>query len=618
MQACRVLRWSVVQPPRPRPWIRLLIAFAAVFLFYGLLDGFAFFETTAYQLARRDVENPLTNVLIYAGAYLISIAALVALYGSASRILRGVAFAATALSLAVYLSFKSTNGYGFTFHEASLIWSESELILDALRFFSAQSALPIGIALALVVGLALLARFLPRVPLLISLGLLIASVWLGHRLLERTVGKVYQSPIPHRVLLLTLYAYNHRTLYYGEREAPFIEPGAEPVAPHIVFVMDESIAGDLLEIQDSRYDTTPFLRSISDRILDFGIAASASNLSSTTSLIVQSGLRPDQFPDSALRSLKNPNLFTYMQRAGFRSYLLDSQHYSRRPTNLMSGFDLAALDGHIVVRDLALGALTWEMDFRALDYLVEIVTANERSFTYVLKTGAHFPYGDKYPPEAAFFQPTFDDPSPGGNREKTLNTYRNALRWTVDHYLRELIDRIEATGREVVVVYTSDHGQSVAKAADDTGAAPQHRPKRWPHGLAVDPPLEQAMVPLLVFGINGDVQARLMALYDPAVRGRVSGFEYFPTLLLLAGYTPEDLHRHYHHTIFDSEPDRADRFFVSGNLFGMGGGFYNHPTVRSSGYANPFPPPPQERLGEKSGPVPERREERGHDDPGAE
>jgi len=588
-----VLRWAVVQPPRPHPWIRLLIAFAAVFVLYGLLEDFAFFETTAYQLARRDVENPSDNALIYAGAYLLSIAALVALYGSASRILRWVAFVATAASLAVYLSFKSTNGYGFTFHEASLVWSESELILDALRFFSAQSALPIGIALALAVGIAFLARFLPRVPALVSLALLIGSVWLGHGLLERTVGKVYQSPIPHRVLLLTFYAYNHRTLYYGEREAPFIEPRAEPIAPHIVFVMDESIAGDLLGIHNPRYDTTPFLCSISDRILDFGIAASASNLSSTTSLIVQSGLRPDQFPDTDLRSLKNPNIFTYMQLAGFRSFLLDSQHYSRRPTNLMSGFDLAALDGQVVVRDLAIGAMTREMDFRALDYLVEIVTTNERSFTYVLKTGAHFPYGDKYPPEATVFQPTFDDPSPGGNREKTLNTYLNALRWTVDHYLHELIDRIEVTGREVVVIYTSDHGQSIAEAVDDEGPAPQHRPQRWPHGLAVDPPLEQAMVPLLVFGINGEVQARLMTLYDPVVRGRVSGFEFFPTLLLLAGYMPEDLHRHYHHTIFDSEPDRADRFFVSGNLFGVGGGFYNHPTVRSSGYANPIPPPPQ-------------------------
>jgi hypothetical protein len=87
------------------------------------------------------------------------------------------------------------------------------------------------------------------------------------------------------------------------------------------------------------------------------------------------------------------------------------------------------------------------------------------------------------------------------------------------------------------------------------------------------------------------MEERLRELYLPTLRDRVSQFEIFPSLLYLAGYAYADVRAHYHHSLFDPAPDRARRIFLSGNIFGIGGGFYNHELVRSSCYVNEFDAP---------------------------
>jgi lipid A ethanolaminephosphotransferase len=249
----------------------------------------------------------------------------------------------------------------------------------------------------------------------------------------------------------------------------------------------------------------------------------------------------------------------------------------------MTGFDLEQLDGYVCVRERETGRKAWEMDFSAIDDIERIVSENDRSFIYLIKTGAHFPYDDKYPPDQAISQLASPGQASAGNREKTLDSYKNALRWTVDRFLEELSARLGSSGEEIVVVYTADHGQSLRRAVDDDGVA-----VRWLHASPVSPPVEQAMVPLLLFGFGGDVHARLERLFDESLVDRVSGYEIFPALLHLAGFDPADIRARYHHSLFDRDAPRDSRQFISGNLFGIGGGFHDRPMIQSGAYLNDF------------------------------
>ena len=151
------------------------------------------------------------------------------------------------------------------------------------------------------------------------------------------------------------------------------------------------------------------------------------------------------------------------------------------------------------------------------------------------------------------------------DREKTLNSYLNAVRWSVDGFFEQLFHGFESSPEKILFVYTSDHGQSFMETRSRTGAV-----ERGGHGTAVDPPSSQARVPLMLLTFHEQVRARLRELYDPSLVDRGSAFELFPTLLRAAGYDPADIREHYHHGIFDRDADRSRRVFISGNLFGFG------------------------------------------------
>ena len=109
------------------------------------------------------------------------------------------------------------------------------------------------------------------------------------------------------------------------------------------------------------------------------------------------------------------------------------------------------------------------------------------------------------------------------------------------------------------------------------------------------------MVPLMIFGVGPDVNERLQAHCDANLRDRVSGFEIFPTALLLAGYDGAEVRRHYFHSLFDSNAPREGRAFASGDIFERGSGYDRKP-IRGdpSFYLNRFELP-QEPVKSGSG-----------------
>ena len=131
-------------------------------------------------------------------------------------------------------------------------------------------------------------------------------------------------------------------------------------------------------------------------------------------------------------------------------------------------------------------------------------------------------------------------------------------------------------------------GEPIPLTTLDAGRG--ERTHRWPHAVPADPPAQQASVPLILFASARDAHAALASLYQPSLRNRASAFEIFSSLLQLAGYDYGQIREYYEPSIFDAQAPRTQRHFVSGNLFGIGGHFYQNELIQDATYVNAFDP----------------------------
>ncbi len=116
--------------------------------------------------------------------------------------------------------------------------------------------------------------------------------------------------------------------------------------------------------------------------------------------------------------------------------------------------------------------------------------SGQRFVVLHLGGGSHGPiYKDRYPPEFQKFQPMCND-ADVANRctiEQLYNSYDNTILY-VDHVLGRIVQSLDASGAPYVLIYMSDHGESLL----DDGRMFHGMPP----GIALPP--EQAEVPLIV------------------------------------------------------------------------------------------------------------------------
>ena len=555
--------------------VLFLVAVGAVVVWQ---DGLAVYRNAAFQLARADVENPVFNALVYVATYAICIAAIAALLLHPWRSLRWFGFVSVAAFASVHMGFAAVNGSGFDHHEAALLWSEFQFASSALEFFALRFAGPVALSLAVWSVLALVgSRLALRRGGWALLAVALVAGYAAVTVTRVTFGKVYQFPLAVRVPVLAHWAYTHRLPFYGERAAPRLRPTVPPLTDHIIVVMDESVSGHWLGANGATPDTTPWLSSEPPGVFNYGIASAISNLSSSSNLLLQAGIRADRLPDRDLHALRDANLFSYMSAAGFRTAFIDAQSYSRQPPNLMTQFDIDALDVYWQLRQLEPGLPEHAVDGASLPRLREILERAPRSFSYVLKNGAHLPYSDKFPPSRVR--------AGQWRASQTLRDYLAVVQWSSDDYLHSLAGMIEASGKEALVFYTSDHGQSLEEPGDE-------RRNVTPHATEIDPPSAQASVPLILLAFGERTRAAIGQRFHPELRDRVSAFEIFPTLLESAGYAREDLGADFAPSLFDADAPRGERVFASGNVFAQEGGFYIlNPDMGNRCYLNAFEAP---------------------------
>jgi glucan phosphoethanolaminetransferase (alkaline phosphatase superfamily) len=205
-----------------------------------------------------------------------------------------------------------------------------------------------------------------------------------------------------------------------------------PLFNKIVVIMDESVRGDYVLLNDPTIKTTPFLKA-ADNLINFGVAIAGANCSSNARMMFRFGMRQFDLPNNWDEGVRRPTIWQFAHEAGYRTVYIDA---FAGPLEYHSGFSQAE-KRLIDVKINILDSRTYLRDHKAADRLIEALKDEGPAFIYLDKFGVHTPYATKYPPDFHLFLTRAG--TEFADREVMAAHYQNAIIWSVDEFFRKLL-----------------------------------------------------------------------------------------------------------------------------------------------------------------------------------
>jgi glucan phosphoethanolaminetransferase (alkaline phosphatase superfamily) len=358
----------------------------------------------------------------------------------------------------------------------------------------------------------------------------------------RTAGytTVFPSPFASFVNAYTV-------LRHADRPIAALDYPGSPTSPFraIVYIVDESVRGDYLSINNPAISTTPFLASRLPDIANFGESVAAANCSLETRRALRFGFREEDLPSGQAAERLAP-FWRHARRAGLKSVHIDSFGTVTNLVNDMTLTEAELIDRRIAVQDKP----QYIRDEVVARTVRELLHDPAPTFIFVEKFGIHVPYDKMYPPTQNAFGADMDHFALG-DRANMLRHYENGIRWSVDRFFETLLG--EPVGRDTLILYTSDHGQSLSEHGRTTTHCNEG-------AMAVK---GEADVPLFAITGDPDWNDRLKAAAQRNF-GRTSQLQIFPTLLLAMGFDRQWTRQHYGPSLLDDAPSQPRRFWATG------------------------------------------------------
>jgi glucan phosphoethanolaminetransferase (alkaline phosphatase superfamily) len=502
------------------------------------------------------VSGPLKVAGLYATALLAS-ALLYAALLAIPRLGRALTAGLVGILFTGQMAYRSVMGdFGGEREIASLAASEPGMAFGAATsFFSLEMVLWAAAGSLAAAAVALAARRARPSPGLLRASALIALALFVHlglwNYLYRKCHAFPTEPVMHTVRAL---------IYFEKEQREFLSIPREELAPdvasrrpddNVVLILDESVRYGFLSIHDPQVGTTPFLLQLARRqpgFRDYGLMLAASTCSMSSEAMILTGTT--RAPDAERRALRNPTLFQHAKRRGYRTILLDAWG-TAFPNNFLRDADLRFVDEHLGGAEIV--GPSEHPDQNAAAWARRRFTTSRGNFVFILKRGAHFHYERSYPsddPARRRFAPTLRlDESYGASRTRMINSYKNALAFSVDEFAKQLVpDDLGGT----TILWASDHGQSL-----------QERGQTYTH---CNREIEQAIVPFFTLS---DAEW-VIASQPPARRGEpifYSHHNIYPTVVSLLA-KDRDFAQDGFRSLFAPEPIQPPLYYLYGGLWG--------------------------------------------------
>jgi glucan phosphoethanolaminetransferase (alkaline phosphatase superfamily) len=348
----------------------------------------------------------------------------------------------------------------------------------------------------------------------------------------------------------TLYLYERIAEGVPQRSHVQLHPTG-PANRDIVLIVDESVAGNYLDLNDPRGARSGLLQPRPGvAVHDFGLAASVTNCSVGSNVTLRhGGTRADYRRINA----SMPPIWGYAKAAGLRTVYIDAQGTGGVLQSLMDADERRQIDRFVQFDAVPVR----DRDMAVADTLAELLRNDTPEFVLINKVGAHFPVHDKFPDAYMRYRPalprgqyvgisdTGDRTGFGGTAGEWVryrNAYRNTLGWNVGAFFDRLLDHADLS--HATLIYTSDHGQDL----HETGS-----PGSNTH-CSSDPVAQEGLVPLVVIEGSGRPTLPWAAAVARGHNG-MSHYRIFPTLLALMRYPEPAVRAIYGDSLVAPTPD---------------------------------------------------------------
>lgn len=341
-----------------------------------------------------------------------------------------------------------------------------------------------------------------------------------------------------------------RTIELGTRDESRPRRAVDDVVPfvkrkfrHVVYIIDESVRGDRLTINDPKWDTTPFLASRGAEFVNFGDTTSAANCSNQSRMLLRFGVQPHQLPDPELRLMQKPTVWQYAKRAGYKTVHVDPFRLLGNFHSGMNMIEAKSIDESISVAKVPMS----HQDQEIAKILVDLLKRDQPSFIYINKNGTHPLFSKQYP-EGLEYEPTGLDTLPLNDAQRAeIRHYHRALKWSVDGFFKDTWSAL--TAPDVLTVYTSDHGLALFEG----GFAATHCSMQQPAA-------GEGMVPLFVVSGDPAVARKFRNSADNSAHA-ASHFNVFPTFLWAFGFEARWIESQYGKPLTDPDRPRQRKFW---------------------------------------------------------
>ena len=542
------------------------------------------------RIALLQAQNRWGTLIGFGGLWGISLAALLIAAFQGNRWLRIFWAGVIGITTAVGFAYHRASGSDFGVLDALSLWNARHEATRAAEFYAADFYWLAGVAMVGVVVLLLppaprapwarrwLTRLAlaPALPIAAIVAIVLAKEGGGSESLPTqfaplSVGlvlgsKLAAAPLPHRRHVSWTWRGPFAAAAPRSETAPPTATVAHaPAIRRIVLLVDESVRGDYIDWTPGNA-FTPELARLKDRIVDFGPAASGGNCSHYSNAILRFAATQDGL---GRKLLSTPTLWQYAKKAGFRTVFIDGQAgFNRNPgklQNFMTAEEVRDIDGFYALDEKIAPP---QLDDRLLDIVETEIKSDKPVLIYANKNGAHFPYDEGYPKQAALFHPTMSE-SGFDNAHAHIDSFRNVVRWSVDRIFKRIFDEVSL--KDTVIIYTSDHGQNL-------------QPGRLTHCSVENPDPREGLVPLFVITDDPGLRERFAAAADES-RGHGSHFAIPPTVLELLGFSHKDVATKFGASLLDKSSRKTE--FTSGDIFGLFAAPRRHPIDLGKDYLEP-------------------------------
>lgn len=291
---------------------------------------------------------------------------------------------------------------------------------------------------------------------------------------------------------------------------------------YVVFVIGESARRDHMGLYGYGRDNTPNLDKEKNLAALQGYSCDTSTKLSLRCMFVRMGGAADN-PE---RTLKEANVFSVLKSQGFSSDLFSMQSeawfYNKTKADEYSLRESIASEKRNAGKPVD--------DMLLIDEMKDSIGRHpEGKHLIILHTkGSHYLYSERYPRSFARYQPECMGIDDACSTEEMVNAYDNSLLYT-DYFLEQVFNQMR--DKNAIVIYASDHGESISKNQHFHGTPRDHAP------------IEQRSVPIMVWASDkfladdqnrqGFQQLQLMAKNKtPAYHEKL-----FDSILGCLGYT---------------------------------------------------------------------------------